>query len=357
MARVLTLVAPEQLEIREVELPPLGPGQARLRSLVSGISHGTELNLYGGTSPFSERVFDSTHRLFRPRTDGTVYPSGLGYELVSEVVEVAPDVEGLAVGDVVHTLDGHRDETIIDVERSRTAGYPLAKLPDPSHAERATLLSLGCVALTAVHDAQLKLGDAVVVSGLGTIGLLILQMAKLNGAGTVIAVDPNAARRELAATYGATATVDPGNADESVAWEVRKANGGRGVDTVIDTSAAYPALHAAIASVDIGGRVVSVGFYRGPVGESLRLGEEWHHNRPELVSSMGVWGCPHRSHPRWDRARIGATVADLFFSGALDTDDLLPRLVPFETSPAAYAELLKNPQAKIKVGLDYRGTQ
>lgn len=357
MARVLTLVAPETLEIQEVELPPLGPGQARLRSLVSGISHGTELNLYGGTSPFGERVFDREHRLFRPRTEGTVYPSGLGYELVSEVVEVAPDVEGLAPGDVVHTLDGHRDETIIDVERSRTAGYPLAKLPDASHAERATLLSLGCVALTAIHDAQLKLGDAVVVSGLGTIGLLILQMAKLNGASTIIAVDPVASRRELATALGAAAVIDPLNVDESVPWEVREANGGRGVDTVIETSAAYPALHNAIASVDIGGRVVSVGFYRGPVGESLRLGEEWHHNRPEIVSSMGVWGCPHRSHPRWDRARIGTTVADLFFSGALDTNGLLPRLVPFEEAPSAYARLLKDPQAELKVGLDYRGTQ
>ena len=52
----------------------------------------------------------------------------------------------------------------------------------------------------------------------------------------------------------------------------------------------------------------------------LRLGEEWHHNRLEMVSSMGAWGAPHRAYPAWDRPRVMRTVVDLLASGALRVD-------------------------------------
>jgi 2-desacetyl-2-hydroxyethyl bacteriochlorophyllide A dehydrogenase len=342
------------LEIRTEEpQAELQPGQARLRSVVSGISHGTELNLYRGTSPFHDKDFDREARLFRPRAEGSEYPHGIGYELVSEVVEVAPDVTDLRVGDLVHSPHNHRDELVVDVQRAMSAELPLSKLPPTDKPERGVFLALAGVALNATHDAKVKLGDAVVVSGLGVIGQLIVQLARLNGATTVIGVDPVAARRELATTFGATATVDPTAVEESVGWSVHQANGGTGVDTAIETSGTYRGLHAAIASVGVGGRVVSVGFFRGAVGTDLALGEEWHHNRPELVSSMGVWGCPHRDHPRWTRPRISQTVADLVFGGQLRVDELLTERVPFADAPTAYTKLDDDPESTMKIALTY----
>lgn len=352
MVKTLTLVSPRQLEIREESSGDLEPGEARLRSLVSGVSHGTELNIYRGTSPFDGQVFDRDHRLFRPRTEGASYPTGLGYEMVSEVIEVAPDVTDVRPGDIVHTASSHRDEVVVNVERAIGAALPLTKLPDADRPERAVFLSLAGVALQAVHDAYVKLGDAVVVSGLGTIGQLTVQLVRANGAGTVIGVDPHASRRELALAHGADAVIDPYDVEESVGLSVREASG-RGVDTVIETSGSYRGLHNAIASVGVGGRVVSVGFFRGDVGTDLRLGEEWHHNRPTLVSSMGVWGCPHREHPLWDRHRVAMTAAELLFSDKLRVDGLLTRTVPFETAPGVYAELDTNPRSALKVALSY----
>lgn len=354
MPQVLTLVGPRSLEIREVEPQPgLLPGQARLRSVVSGISHGTELNLYRGTSPFHDKDFDREARLFRPRTGANDNPHAIGYELVSEVVEIAPDVTALAVGDLVHSPNGHRDELVVDVARAMAAELPLSKLPPTDKPERGVFLALAGVALNATHDANVKLGDTVVVSGLGVIGQLIVQLARLNGATTVIGVDPVAARRELAETYGATATIDPTAVEESVGWSVREANGGVGVDTAIETSGTYRGLHAAIASVAVGGRVVSVGFYRGDAGADLALGEEWHHNRPQLVSSMGVWACPHRDYPRWDRPRISRTVNELLFGGQLRVDELLTERVRFADAPSAYARLDQDPEATMKIALTY----
>ena len=65
----------------------------------------------------------------------------------------------------------------------------------------------------------------------------------------------------------------------------------------IETSGTTAGLHDAIAAAGLGGRVVTVGFYQGGAPE-LRLGEEWHHNRLDMVSSMGAWGAPHRATRR-----------------------------------------------------------
>ncbi|MBM7786806.1 zinc-binding dehydrogenase [Tenggerimyces flavus] len=354
MPQVLTLVGPRSLEIRKVEAQSgLLPGQARLRSVVSGISHGTELNLYRGTSPFHDKDFDREARLFRPRAEANETQHGIGYELVSEVVEVATDVTALAVGDLVHSPNGHCDELVVDVARAMAAELPLSKLPPTDKPERGVFLALAGVALNATHDANVKLGDTVMVSGLGVIGQLIVQLARLNGATTVIGVDPVAARRELAETFGAT-TIDPKAVEESVGWSVHQANGGVGVDTAIETSGTYRGLHAAIASVAVGGRIVSVGFFRGDAGSDLALGEEWHHNRPQLVSSMGVWACPHRDYPRWNRPRVSRTVNELLFGGQLRVDELLTERVPFADAPSAYAKLDDDPEATMKIALTYR---
>src|SRR4029453_9498622 len=108
-------------------------------------------------------------------------PVTVGYEMVSEVNEVAPDVHEVKVGDLVHTGTPHQEETVLDVAASLEATYPLVRLPTAERPERALFISLAAVALQAVHDAEMKLGDAVSVHGLGTIGLLTVQMCRLEG--------------------------------------------------------------------------------------------------------------------------------------------------------------------------------
>ena len=58
MPRTLVLAGPRQLELSDHPSRALGPGEVRLRSRLSGISHGTELSLYRGTSAFADKVFD-----------------------------------------------------------------------------------------------------------------------------------------------------------------------------------------------------------------------------------------------------------------------------------------------------------
>jgi threonine dehydrogenase-like Zn-dependent dehydrogenase len=346
------LMGPREVGYEDIPSRPPGPGEVRLRSLLSGISHGTEMNLYRGTSGFGDQIFDRDGlRAFVP-ADRPPYPATLGYELISVVEEAGDGVDGLGPGDVVHTGTSHRDEAIVDVEAERRSAYPLVRLPAEAPLEPALFISLAAVALQAIHDAQIKIGDRVAVVGLGAIGLLVVQLARRAGAGSVHAVDLVDDRRQLALELGADAAHDPAAADPSTGVAVKRALGGHGADVAIETSGADAGLHDAIACAGLGGTIVTVGFYQGGAPR-LRLGEEWHHNRLTLVSSMGGWGAPHRSAPLWDRQRMLETVTALLYSGVLATDRMPTRTFRFDEAADAYRWLEEHPADALKVALTY----
>jgi 2-desacetyl-2-hydroxyethyl bacteriochlorophyllide A dehydrogenase len=351
VARALLLEGPRRLRLREEDTPGLAPREIRVRSLLSGISHGTELNLYRGTSAFADRLFDRSLRAFvTPDPPRPTYPATLGYELVGTVAETGDDVRELQPGDLVHVGAPHRDEAVLDLDAAVAATYPPVRLPAGAPLERWLFVSVGAVALVAAHDARISLGDHVAVIGLGAIGLLLVQMARLAGARRVSAVDPVAARRELALELGADEAFEPGGAGEAI-----KRSAGRGVDAAVETSGATAGLHEAIAACGLGGTVVTVGFYQGGAPE-LRLGEEWHHNRLDMVSSMGAWGAPHRGYPAWDRPRVMRTVVDLLASSAVRVDGLPVRHFAFERAVEAYGWLDEHPSEAVKVALTYDGS-
>jgi threonine dehydrogenase-like Zn-dependent dehydrogenase len=260
MSRTLVLDGPRQLRLAEQPSRSLDTGEVRLRARLSGISHGTELSLYRGTSAFADKVFDRGLRAFvePPAGSASAYPVTLGYEMISEVVEVGLGVTEVAVGNLVHTGTPHQEETVLDLAASLQATYPVVVLPTDERLERGVFLSLAAVALQAVHDAEIKLGDAVSVHGLGAIGLLAVQMCRLEGIQNVIGIDPEPHRRDLAARFGATHVLDA--ADDKLGLTVRDRNGGHGVDVAIEVSGSDRGLQGALSAAGLGGTVVAAGF-------------------------------------------------------------------------------------------------
>ena len=343
------LVNPRELSFRTYEDPPLEPNEIRARAVLSGISHGTELNLYRGTAPFHNKEFDPELRLLIDAAEGANYPLELGYEWVGRVTEIGEKVSGFRVGDLIHLPFAHRETHAVD-PCERTMVGAVEPLPSELDADRAILLALVGVALQAVHDAHIKLGDRVAIFGLGVIGLLAVQLARLDGALWIDAVDPLPHRRELAERFGADRTLDPGVCD--VAQEIKIASPQRGADVAIELSGQYTALQEAMRAVPKAGTVVAGGFYQGG-GAALRLGEEWHHNRLNLISSMGVWDCPHRDYPAWDRARVHATSTKLLAAGQLRTEGLITHRIPFQRAAEAYELIDQRPEEVVKVVLTY----
>ena len=344
----LLLVEPRSMRLAAYDDPPVQPDEARAEAIVSGVSHGTELALYRGLAPFDGKRFDTDLRLFVDDARTERYPMRLGYEWVGTVREAGADVQAVQVGDVVHLALAHRETqtvTIVDDPRA-----PWTALPKDLDPERAAFLQSATIALQAIHDARLDLGDAVAVFGLGAFGLLAVQLARLSGAAWITAVDPIPARRELAAAAGAELVLDPTNVDAG--REIKLATG-TGVDVAIEFSGRYAALQDAMRSARLAGTVVAAGFYTGGAGDDLRLGEEWHHNRLTLLSSMSGWGAPHRD-PGWDRRRLRATALDLLAGGRLEVGALVTHRIPFERAAEAYELIDRSPEETLRVVLTYR---
>jgi threonine dehydrogenase-like Zn-dependent dehydrogenase len=347
MPNELLLTAPRALALAPYEDPPLQADQVRIAAIVSGISHGTEIALYRGASPFAGKRFHVDLRLFEQDADTESYPMRPGYEWVGVVRSVGAEVGGIAVGDVVHATLPHRDTHTVTIADDAP---PWLFLPAQFDPERAVFLQSAAIALQAVHDARLKVGDRVAVFGLGTFGLLAVQLARLSGAGWIAAVDPVAVRRDLARAFGADCILDPGRCDAGK--EIKLAAGGSGVDVAIEFSGRYEALHEAMRSARLAGTVVAAGFYVESGGSDLRLGEEFHHNRLTLVGSMSGWAAPHRE-PGWDRRRLRTTALDLLVRGRLDVDALVTHRVPFERAAEAYELIDRRPDATLRVVLTY----
>jgi len=350
MPRELITRAPRQIDYAEYEDRDPIADEVLIQTTVSGIKHGTELNIYRGTLPFAEELFDADLRLFRPpRADEQIapfFPHTMGSWAAGVVRKVGPDVRRFRPGDLVHGEWKHR-ETVIKPEKT------LYAIPAQADGETMVFTDPARFALAAVHDAQIKLGDRVAVFGLGAIGLLAVQMARLSGAIQVLAIDPIAQRRTLASRLGADDVIDPSACDAGLA--IKDATGGHGVDVALEISGVYSALQHAIRGTRQEGLVVTASYYGDMVGR-VDLSREWHHNRITMRSSMPVWGCSHRSYPLWDLERLEQTAVRLLEEGRLAVKPLIGARIPFWRAAEAYAMIDQSPANAVKIILTYDGS-
>ncbi|MBW3620026.1 MAG: zinc-binding dehydrogenase [Actinobacteria bacterium] len=344
MGRIVRFTGPREVEVVEVADADPGPGEVQLRTLYSGISAGTELTAYRGSNPYLHSRWDPDRRLFVEGSTTHAYPlDGWGYEEVGRVVAVGSGEDRDLVGRTVWGAWGHRSSAV------RPVGYVRPRcLPDGTDPRSGIFAKIGAIALNAVLDADIHVGEHVVVFGAGVPGQIAAQLARLNGA-RVTVVDPIAQRRALAERLGAERALDPTEVD--VAGIVRAVTDQRGADVVIEMSGSYHALQEAIRTVAYSSRVVAAGFFQGP-GTPLRLGDEFHHNRVSVVGSQISGVAPHLQH-RWDELRLSATVLELEREGRLDLGSLVTHVVDAEDAAGAFAMLDTAPEQALQVVLDY----
>src|SRR5215213_3606362 len=177
----------------------------------------------------------------------------IGYSGAGIVVDKHPSVTDLEIGDRVSyggEGTGH-GETIL------TGRNLVARIPDTVPYDQACFATLGSIAVNAVRTATLSLGDVVVVIGLGLVGQLVAQLARLQGA-VVIATDLKDDRVELARELGATHAV---KGSDSAAKQILSLTNGKGADCVIIAAAAKSSApaHLALDLCRDRGRIVVVG--------------------------------------------------------------------------------------------------
>ncbi|MCA1655940.1 MAG: alcohol dehydrogenase catalytic domain-containing protein, partial [Pseudonocardiaceae bacterium] len=162
MGTVVRLNGPRSVSFAEEVDPPLDPTGVRLRTLYSGISAGTELTQYQGTSAHFVKTWDPAVRLFVPGQPTVEYPTVVGYEEVGEVIEVGTAVTAVRPGQVVWGVWGRRSTTVVD------EAYAAERVLQPRTDPLLGIFShIGSVALNIVLDADIHVGETVAVFGLG----------------------------------------------------------------------------------------------------------------------------------------------------------------------------------------------
>ena len=347
MGHVVSFNSERNVSLIEDPIVACGSGDVRITTIASGISAGTELTAYRGTNPYLHKHWDATSRLFRNAPPNFQFPLvGWGYSEVGTVTEVGASVSHLEVGDTVWGIWGHRSHAVVDAKK--LVGHVLDKKLNP---EAGIFGRVGAIALNAVLAAQIAPGDAIAIFGQGVIGLLCTKIASIRGA-KVTAIDFDDARLARAKNFGAFATMNPTNAGiDGVAGDLRSSEYPEGLPSAIEISGSYKALHEAIRSVRPGGVVVASGFYQGD-GIGLRLGEEFHHNRVQLLASQ-IGGVPVSLASSMTVEDLHLDFMQMIQDGDLDPTALISHNFPAEKVADAF-ELLDTSSDVLQVVLSFK---
>lgn len=190
------------------------------------------------------------------------------------------------------------------------------------------------VAFHAVRHSGIQLGDVVVVQGAGPIGLATLQWARLAGARSVIVVEPDSLRRQVALELGATDALPPGDPSDSV---IRDSTRGLGADVVFECVGRPDTVQGAVDRARRGGRVCLIG-----MSESAAM----IHPASWLVKEVTVTAALAYLHEEFDM--VMAMMAD----GRFRTSVLHTSTVPLADLPTVFADLASGNSREIKVLVD-----
>ncbi len=228
--------------IAEAPSPSITKGNLLISTQVSLISSGTERMLVGfGKASYLDKARQQPEKvkmlLEKVQTDGLMttieavqsklaQPLPLGYCNVGVVVEVGTGVEGFNVGDRVASNGPHADMV-------RVSKNLCAHIPGGVVDESASFVVVASIGLQGIRLAQPTLGESFVVTGVGLIGLLTVQLLRAQGC-RVLAIDFDEAKLAQARQFGA-ATCNPGQGEDPVAAGMALSCG-QGVDGVIITA-------------------------------------------------------------------------------------------------------------------------
>jgi threonine dehydrogenase-like Zn-dependent dehydrogenase len=351
MLKQLVAVAPHKAEILEYEDREVKTNEVKVQVEFASPKHGSELAGFRGESPHMNEYYDEEWHTFLPRPEseqkGVDFGSwNLGNQWVGVITEVGSDVKDYQVGDRVCGYGGVRETQIVNAINN----FYLLKMPETMSWKNAVCFDPAQFALGGIRDAHVRAGDRVAIIGLGAIGQLAAQLAKLAGASYVAVVDPIEKRREVALRAGVDEAFDPINQD--VGLELKKATNKMGVDVVIETSANEFALQQALRGLAYGGTIAYVGWAR-PFKGGLDLGREAHFNNAKIIFSRAC-SEPNPDYPRWSWRRIEETCWKMLSEGALNCEEIIDPVVSFEESANGYESYVdQHPEKSVKLGVKF----
>lgn len=366
MKQVLQNLKTGHTVVENVPAPLNRRGMLRVHTNVTLVSAGTErmlIDFARGSllSKARQQPEKVKQTIEKARTDGLLAtiqavqskldePLALGYCNVGRVLD-AGGLEGFTAGDRVVSNGRHAEVVMAPPLLS-------AKIPDGVSDEHAAFTVLGAIGLQGVRLAQPTLGEAFVVSGLGLIGLMTVQILIAHGC-RVMGIDSDKTRLALAREFGAE-TCDLGNGEDPLA-KAAVFSKGRGVDGVILTLSSNsdaPVSQAALMCRKRG-RVVLVGvtglklnrsdFFQNEV--SFQVSCSYGPGRYDSLYEERGQDYPF-GFVRWTEQRNFEAVLDLMAAGRLNVGPLISHRMDIDNAVQAY-DLLASGAPSLGILLDF----
>ncbi len=366
MLQVVQDINSGQTIVTEVPQPQNLPHHSLIKASYSLISSGTEKSLVKfGKSGLVGKALNQPEKvkmvLEKVRTEGIAAtysavrskldePMELGYCSVGTIHEA--EVGGFPIG--TRVISNGKHASIVRVPNNL-----IAPIPDSVSDEEAVFTVLGSIALQGIRLVKPTIGEAIIVTGLGLVGLLTVQILRANGC-RVLGIDFDSTKCELAKQFGAE-VVDLSKGEDALA-AAELFSRGKGVDAVLITasSSSNEIVHQAATMTRKRGRIVLVGV----VGLDLNRADFYE---KELTFQVSCSYGPGRydenyeeggiDYPfafvRWTEQRNFEAVLDLLSSGAIDVKPLISHRFAVDEAISAYEML--NDESSLGILIDYQG--
>lgn len=329
---VIAFTGKEELELQTLAIPDPGPGEYLLETKATLISSGTECICY-------QRNFEpGTHWHHWVR-----YPFYPGYSSGGVVAARGEGATRYEVGQKVAYRAGHRQYAVMPENA-------IVAVPPEISFREACWIALAKIVQNGVRRAEHVMGDDVVVIGLGILGQLVIQYARLMGARHVIGVDPAAPRLEFAEISGATHTF-PVTAEEAVP-SVAELTDGRMADVVYDVTGFPNVFQTALQLPRKFGTLLLLGDTGTPSGQQLTSDviikglriEAAHDSHPPQESS---------EHVHWSNQKISELFYTYLARGQMNVLELISHTYSPMDAKEAYTMLLTERASAMGVVFDW----
>lgn len=319
---------PSHIEVEEHRLPEVGPDSILVANQLTGISVGTEIScwLHGG----------------EPRTEPS-FPRTTGYCSTGTVLEVGGNVTTVKPGQRVAAQGIHASHEVLE-----RYYFPV---PDEVAPEDAVFLVMAAISMHGMRRAQVQLGEAVAIIGMGLVGQLALSLCRLAGAMPLVAIDLDQERLTLAADRGADHTALPG-AQSDLAERVRGWCYEDGADVVIEATGKPGVYPLAVSLARTGGRVIGLGSPRGSV--EMDFMTDVHLREVDIIGAIQPI-TPESGHVYypWTKDRDRRLLLQMMSRGRLRAADLITHKAKPAECQAVYDMLARRPQDALGVVFEW----
>lgn len=358
------------ITVEEVPAPACGPGDVKIGVTHSLISSGTETytlavtgqNLLSRAKDRPDLVKKVWERVKSQGVSAAIAavqekvnePKSMGYSAAGVVLEVGAEVTKFAPGDRV-ACGG---STAAHAEVVAVPENLVVRVPEGVETRHACFATIGAIAMQGVRRAHIELADNVVILGLGLVGQLAAQLAKVAGA-RVLGFDLAHDRVELAVKMGADAAY-PLNSDALA--HVLDFTDGVGADAVIVAAATKSSqpVNDAIAMARSRGRISILGIvgleldYHAFYAKELDVYMSRSYGPGRYDVNYEGRGLDYPiSYVRWTENRNMGAVLELLAAGRLDVTPLISRVAPIHEAEKAYAELTAGEVRPLGIVLEY----